>query len=290
MEEKNLNEMEKFRKKMKRKRRKRMLRFAFLSLLITVVACAAAKLFFSVSSVKVYNPTPYDTSALVNAAGVLPGRVIFTLNEERIQENLRKSYPYVRTVTIDRKLPSTITVSFHVSRCSWRLESNGEYIYLSDDMVILEKSDVLYEDTVKVTGMEIGDVSEGEVFSVDDSIEFKVLGDIIQALDSRGMRDKLTCVDFTKKYNTKIYLGDRVEVELGTSEAIAEKIDLMLKILDRNSPEKKLLINVKNPEKGRCREISEPATSGSPDGPSVNSSGEPADVLDEPGETEPEEE
>lgn len=255
MEEKKINEMEMFRKKMKRKRRKRVIRFAFLSLLITVIACALIKVLFSVSSVTVDNPTGYETTALVNDAGILPGKIIFSLNEDKIKADLRTKYPYVTDVDVKVTLPSSVAVSFAEGKRSLRLEAEGGYIYLSDGMVILEKSEILYPDTVTVSGMEIGEVSAGEVFGMDDSIEFKVLGDIIGALESRGMRDKLTAVDFTKKYNTKIYLSDRVTVELGTSEAIPEKIDLMLKILDRNSPEKKLLINVKNPEKGRCREI-----------------------------------
>lgn len=257
MEEKNLNEMEKFRQNMKRKRRRRALRFAFLSLLVMIVACAFVKFFFSVATVRVTNRTPYETSDLVNDGGVLPGRMIFSLNAERIKENLGKKYPYVADVEIDITLPSTVAVTFTEGRRVWRFESDGGYIYLSDGMVILEKNEILYEDTIKVTGMNIGEVYEGDVFSVENSIEFKVLSDIIKALDSHGMRDKLTSVDFTKKYNTKIYLGDRVEVELGTSEAIADKISLMLKIMERNSPEKKLLINVKNPEEGRCKELNE---------------------------------
>lgn len=255
MTEKNLNEMEQFRKKMKRKRRRRIVRLAFLSLLITVLACAVVKIVFSVSSVTISNSTDYETEQLVNQAQILPGRIIFTLTPEQIQASLQKDFPYIKEAKVEMKLPSSVTVSFIEGRRVWRLESDDGYIYLSDDMVILEKSRTLYEDTVRVTGMNIGEVFEGEVFSVEDSIEFRVLSDIIKALDGRGMRDKLTLVDFTKKYNTKIFLGDRVEVELGTSEAIPEKVELMLKILDRNSPEKKLLINVKNPEKGRCREI-----------------------------------
>jgi len=150
------------------------------------------------------------------------------------------------------------------------LRSDGSYIYLDDNMKVLEYSEILYPDVVLVKGMsyEKYSLSDGTVFvdeelpvgsymTPDENIEMEIVNDILANLNAYSLVDTLTHIDLSVKYNIRFTLEDRIYVELGTSEDFDKKFERIKLIMDKHPEPVPMEINVRDYTQGRWRLITE---------------------------------
>ena len=86
--------------------------FKLLCLLAVVVALTVgATVFFRVESVLVSGNQRYTREEIIAASGIQMGDNLYGLNKNRIDQNIRTTLPYIGDLTINRALPSTITIT-----------------------------------------------------------------------------------------------------------------------------------------------------------------------------------
>ena len=95
----------------------------------------------------------------------------------------------------------------------------------------------------------------GKTIDLNENIEVSVLAELLYILETNDLFDRVTYIDFSKKYNLVFYLDGIIEVELGTSENLDKKISMLIEILSRNPSDRRAVINVRNPSEGRYRAI-----------------------------------
>lgn len=252
-------------------RRSRMLhigRAVRIVLLIGIVFAAVIlvlNLIIVVRTVKVENETGYESANLLASSGIDIGSPLLSINPKNVRKSILNDYSYVKDVKVDIGFPSEVTVSVVPSVPYIAIETGyGDYFYLDGDMKVLERTRELYDDVIFVVGMtfDTGDnpqenfgVMMGKEFDYNVNIEMAVIEDILSNLDRYGMRDQLTSVNLSVKYNISFTLENRITVELGTSENTEKKFDLLVRILEKNRNLNKMIINVRDYTKGRCRII-----------------------------------
>lgn len=99
-----------------RTRRRNRGRFGPLFKLLCVVGViiamtVGATVFFRVEQVTVTGNQRYTQEEIIAASGIQLGDNLYSLNKVRIDQNLRKSLPYIGELTINRSLPSTIVIT-----------------------------------------------------------------------------------------------------------------------------------------------------------------------------------
>ena len=86
--------------------------FKLLCIIAVVVALTAgATVFFRVETVAVSGNQRYTREEIVAASGIQLGDNLYSLNKIRIDQNIRRTLPYIGDLSINRALPSTIVIT-----------------------------------------------------------------------------------------------------------------------------------------------------------------------------------
>ena len=78
---------------------------------VVVALTVGATVFFRVERVTVTGNRRYTQEEIIAASGIQLGDNLYSLNKVRIDQNIRKSLPYIGDLTINRSLPSTIQIT-----------------------------------------------------------------------------------------------------------------------------------------------------------------------------------
>jgi len=120
---------------------KKLLKKLFSLFLIFSLVCLFTALififsnFFKIQKIIIYTQ---KTSPPLNLSSLYHQSIIF-LNEKNEEKNLIKINPYLKAVSIKKKLPSTLILIPQFYQPVARLKSGDKYIILSDDGRILAK-------------------------------------------------------------------------------------------------------------------------------------------------------
>ena len=133
--------------KQEKKRRKRIKRIKFFVKLFLLVGIIAGGITFALTS-PIFNIK--DINVINN--NTIPSDTIVSLSELKPDENIFKFYkgdainkikanPYVESVEIHRKLPSTIEIDVTERVATYNIDYMGKYAYINTQGYILEISD-----------------------------------------------------------------------------------------------------------------------------------------------------
>jgi len=250
---------------------KRALKVAFWLAVLVVCAAVALNMIFVARTLRVVNRTRYSSAEILAACDVDTGTPLLQVTSGGVENKLASDYPYVKSVKVKYDFPSSLTLIMDATEPYMALlRSDGSYIYLDDNMKVLEYSEILYPDVVLVKGMsyEKYSLSDGTVFvdeelpvgsymTPDENIEMEIVNDILANLNAYSLVDTLTHIDLSVKYNIRFTLEDRIYVELGTSEDFDKKFEKIKLILDKHPEPVPMEINVRDYTQGRWRLITE---------------------------------
>ena len=124
------------------RRRRAVTRFITTFLLVVaglvVLLVAIYLIFFRISELKVVGSGRYTAEQIFEAAGVEKGDHLYSFSSKTAAVSLRKKLPYIKSLTVKRDIPGTIT--FTVEEHTPRFYSfvYGRTCILSDDLTVVE--------------------------------------------------------------------------------------------------------------------------------------------------------
>ncbi len=99
-----------YQKKKRRKKRAKMVFFGLLFVLMMLtLAILSVTVFFNAETILVEGNTHYTAEEMLEVGGLKVGQNLFRLDKFEVIDQM-ETLPYVKTVTIKRKLPNTLTV------------------------------------------------------------------------------------------------------------------------------------------------------------------------------------
>ena len=217
-------------------RRKRQL-FLFrlmCGLLICVVIVLAPTVFFRVSQVHMIEDTQYDAEEMIQTSGIQKGDNMLFLHSNNIKEKLKQAYPYVDTVTLKRKLPSTINIEVTERVASLSVERDGKYLLMDMSGKALEVVDKIAPKTVEVIGVKTDDVQVGHTISQKNK-KMTAIMDLMGLMTQYGMNTKVRGIDMQKAFEVKMQYDDRYIILLGDLSDLEHKIQFLQAILKESS-------------------------------------------------------
>ena len=106
--------------KKKMSRRRKLKKHILTILLAGVVMCVGLvlvfSLFFKANTITISGDKVYSDKMVVDKSGVEIGDNLFRINEEKLSQKLSKELPYIKSVTIERKLPDTIIFNIEAAK------------------------------------------------------------------------------------------------------------------------------------------------------------------------------
>ncbi len=244
--------------KQKRQKKKRAKVYAALIFLcVAVLITLSLTVFFNIRSFEIAGNTAYTKDQIIGAAGLKEGDNLFRLNKFKIADRLAVSLPYIESVEIYRKLPTTLCMNVTECRACFVAGRAGSYVLLSDKRKVLAVTEKLPSGVAYLIGDTVKEPKPGYTASFGEAAE-SYLGEVIDAVLAVFPADKIGAIDLTDRYNLRLYYdGDRVKILLGNTEDLLDKLQMAKEAVDKNSTVEKARIDVTDSKKAYYRVLDE---------------------------------
>lgn len=213
-------------KKMSRKRkmRKNLLTFLLAVAVICIGTVLVFSLFFKINSINVNGENIYSDKMVAEKSGVEIGSNLFRVNEEKLSAKLSKALPYIKSVTVDRKLPDTLVINVESTKEVAAVSSNGVFVLMDETGKILDKdASMLRENVAIISGVKLGETAEGETVVLTSEKKTDALISLLNAINSSGL-ELLTEINLKNVNDIKIKYDDRITFEVGSLTNIETKL------------------------------------------------------------------
>lgn len=205
------------RRKTKQRRRGRHSRLytvlsAILILAAVVVACTV---FFRVDDVLVQGNARYTAQEIIDVAGVDKGDNLFALRTSAIVQRLQGRLPYIRSVSVRRLLPDTLSITVVEGEAVAAVAQDGQWWLIDEDCKLLERASAA-GGLPTVAGVEALVPAEGTYLATVEDQRQRVdrLKELLQGLSENGLLDKLQSVDLSEDYRVTFTYDSRFTVHL----------------------------------------------------------------------------
>jgi len=131
-----------YQRKKKRKKRARIILITVLVvLMLLVLGILSVTVFFNAEKIVVEGNTRYSAEALLKQGDLQVGQNLFRLDKFEVIEKMEE-LPYVKEVTIDRKLPNTLEITVIENQPVVWLETDTGAALLNEEYRVLELLDL----------------------------------------------------------------------------------------------------------------------------------------------------
>ena len=224
-----------------RKRKKRIKRIKFfvkLFLLVGIIAggitFALTSPIFNINDINVINNVTIPSDTIVSLSELKPGENIFKFYKGNVIDKIKEN-PYVESVEIHRKLPSTIEIDVTERVATYNVDYMGKYAYINTQGYILEISDdsrgmpVIQGATTRED-----DIVPGNRLNEEDLRRLEVVIRIMNAAKDAGLDGQVTSIDISDENEYSIYLNDEKKtVHLGDASNLSNKMLYVQAIIEQ---------------------------------------------------------
>ena len=221
--EKNIREREREegRKKaaLARKRRRRNALIAVLISLLLILAIAfaivAAFVFFKVDKITVKGSSEqYTKSQIIEISDIEKEDNLLFLNKKEITEKITEKLPYIKSVKIEKKFPSSVIISVTETTTELCILSDGKYYAADNDGKILSKLDTPLENLPLFVLPKECSIKVGKAIEIEDEAVLQLLEDCMGLINQYDF--KINSVDISNAYDLYLTVDNRLKVKVGS--------------------------------------------------------------------------
>ena len=229
-----LTQQEKRRKKRNQKIKLVLKIFLILGIIIGGVAFAMVSPIFNIKDIQVTNNEKVSGEMIISLSELQLEQNIFRFSGSNVANKIKEN-PYIKTVKVHRKIPSTIQIEVEEREHDYSVDFLGKYAYINKQGYILEIAEDSKEKRI-LQGIETPEeeVIPGNRLNSEDLEKLEDVIKIINATKEYELDDKVTSIDISNKNDYSIYLEEeKKKVYLGDNTNLSNKILYVNAIIER---------------------------------------------------------
>ena len=213
----------------KKMSRRRKLKKNMLSVLLAVVVMCVGlvlvfSLFFKINTITISGDKVYSDKMVADKSGIEMGENLFKVSEEKLTEKLSKDLPYIKSVTVERKLPDTIIINVEAAKEVAAITTKKGFVLLDETGKVLDKNaSILKENVAVINNVKLKEYIEGEKVVLTDEKKTETLIKLFEAIKNADMQ-LLTEIDLKNVNDIKIKYDDRITFAVGSLTNIETKL------------------------------------------------------------------
>jgi len=257
------NSVERYYASKEKNRKKKKARLYFFLTLFTLAAFVVLSLtvFFNINNFEISGNTVYSDAQIIAATGLKEGSNLFRLNKFKIADEMVVELPYVGSVNIYRKLPTTLCIEVQETKASFVAHHNGRFVLLDSSLKVLETRNQLPEGPAYLIGVKLTDVTLGGKAGFEKDTVEQTLGMIIDGLKDHFDYEKVSAIDVSELHALRVYYDNhRVKVMLGNTERLEEKLQMAQNAISQNGLTEKARIDITSADAAYYRVLSDEET------------------------------
>jgi len=232
-------------------------------ILIAVSVVLACTVFFRVEEVEVEGNARYSAEQILTVADVEQDSNLILTPGDQIANRIYKSLPYVDHVDVQKRFPTTIRLVITESQPVavipaatvvtteegeettvengdiWIIDSSGKLLETADETLALQY--------IAVAGLQVIDPQQGETAQVrpESQKRLETLLSLLQALENRGLIDKITDIDATLSTEISLVYDGRITGKLLSNTDFDRKLQIFEEIVALTGENEYRTVNLK---------------------------------------------
>lgn len=254
------NSVERYYASKEKNRKKRKVRLYFFLTLFCIAAFVILSLtvFFNVNTFKVSGNNVYTDAQIIAATGLKEGDNLFRLNKFEIAEKMVVELPYVSSVNIYRKLPTTLCIDVQETSARLVVYRNGRYVLMDSSLKVLDIQNKLPEGPTYLIGAKLSDVSLGQTAVFEKETTRQAVTTLLQEMSAHFDFQKVSAIDVSELHALRLYYDNhRVKILLGNIERLDEKLQMAQNAISQNGLTEKARVDITNADAAYYRVLSE---------------------------------
>lgn len=235
--------------KRKRRRKKNYILYYIILFVFIIVAGIVLSLtvFFNIDTIQVEGNSRYSAEEIIEKSGLRTGDNLFRISTGQAGEQLISSLVYVDQVAIDRQFPNALKITVTEAQPVMSFSSDGKgYSVVSAAGRILDSNlSAPAENTFVVNGVDLEGYTTGDFIQSDTGQGMSLLttiNEVCTELELTGV----TRVDINSVVDIRIYLGDRLRIDVGSITELQYKLTFAKELVDTRLSETDMgIIDVK---------------------------------------------
>lgn len=228
-----------------KKTNKRKTKKAYRNILYAIIfiVCVAAvfvvlslTVFFKIDTINISGNEHYTNKEITSVLTIEKGNNLFISDTKKAKSKLEESLPYIYSVDIERKLPSTINITIQETDTIYSIKNKDKtYTLLDSNLKVLEvgaTSKPKGSITIKKASLSKSEVGETAVFT-DKQCQKDVL--VMTKAIKNLVIDEVTEVYSNDINNNYIVYDKRITFKLGTTDDCEDKLYSALAATDKLS-------------------------------------------------------
>ncbi len=225
--------------KKKMSRRRKLKKHIFTIFLAGVVMCVGLvlvfSLFFKINTITISGDRVYSDKMVTDKSGIEIGENLFKINETKLSEKLSKDLPYIKSITIERKLPDKIIINVTAAKEVAAITTKKGFVLLDETGKVLDKNaSILKENVAVINNVKLKEYIEGEKVVLTDEKKTETLLKLFEAIKNADMQ-LLTEINLRNVNDIKIKYDDRITFEVGSLTNIETKLARGMAALEKEN-------------------------------------------------------
>lgn len=211
---------------------------AFMAIVALISIFFVIRSFIEVKDFELSGVTQYEKSMLASASGIKLGDKIYSLDLEKAEQNILAEFPYIQTVTIERRLSGKIIFRVEERRAVWYMQDTaGDFYAIDSGLLVIEetpKNDkFVLGGATELVLSDLGALLCGSVLEFGkDEVEYEVIRRFIGEVQNDPIKSRITKLDIKNRFEIWITVDGTYEVYFGDTTNVSEKLDAVKYILD----------------------------------------------------------
>ncbi len=239
------------------------LRNGFTIVFFTVTAILLAVwflVFCRVKTVIIQNDGITPQPTILDAASVKSGRHLYAVSEAKIAREIIEACPYVKSVTLKRKLPSTLQICIEEYDLAYYIEYGERYYLVTDDFLVIEETtpaDAAEKGAIPLSIPKLKDPTATKdepdppkVLEAGTTLTFDVKADkawsltLLESIRQTDFYGTVTAIDLSDPMDLTLSVSGKYEVRLGTEKSLEKKLSRVENALRYLSESANVLVGI----------------------------------------------
>lgn len=205
--------------KSKAKTKKIVFLLAFVLLALTVLAGLSVTVWFPVKNVQISGSEIYNDIDLVSALDISDKENLLLLNQESLLAKLQADFPYIKSLTLKKKLPDTAVIKVSDVKTFYTF-TKGEEILVTDNSLRILEGEI--KTTVTSVLVNCQWSKNGNTIELENSEYTEIINYLSKEFETANIA--FNSVSFSNIGDVTVKIDGRFEVELGDKDKISEKL------------------------------------------------------------------
>lgn len=215
-------------KKVKKKKKTAAIVFTSLVLILIAVFCVLSlTVFFKIEKIEIKGSTNYTDDEIIDVLTVKTGDNLIRVSTDDISEKLQYDLPFISSVKIERKFPSTLKITLTETEESIYI-TNGKKGFSCDKngKILKTYHGAASEELIPFTVSNTAQIEPGHKIVFKNNREeelFYLFADFL-----KSGKFKVNFVNISDPFDSYVKIEDRIIVKFGSSSYFEEKLSYLI--------------------------------------------------------------